>query len=339
MIKLSNIKKRLIALGLSLGLASSFTVHAQGSIFIKNTETTKEVSSGEVYIKSADKLESVNINNIHISNGSSTTTVENESNANNSTTVLKKGVVTAVEGLNVRSGPSTSYSKIGSLQYKESFDIYEETSGWYKIKYGSTFGYVSAAYVTTNANGVVEDDFKPTTIKKIVIDAGHGGSDPGAIGPSGLKEKDVVLDVSLKLRDILKSKGYEVVMTRSTDIYLSLQQRVNIANSSGADFFLSIHNNSFSSPTSNGTETFSYKTTGFSADVAKKIQNELIKAHGLTNRGFKTEAFYVLKYNNIPAALAEIAFISNPYEESLLAQAAFRQKSAQAMADAIMSFK
>lgn len=345
MLSLEQIKKKLLPLTLSLVMASSFTVSAQGSIFIKNPSSVIEVKDDEVHVKSPDKTDKANIKDIIIVNGSDKTNAGSSGSGGTSNdgsqNVIAKGVVTAVEGLNVRTGPSTSYSLMGALMYKQSIDIYETTNGWHKVKFGSGYGYVSATYVTLigDNNDDSNATVTPTKIKKIVIDPGHGGSDPGAIGPSGLREKDVVLDISLKLRDMLKQKGYTVVMTRTNDVYLTLSQRVSVSNSSGADFFLSIHNNSFTNPTSNGTETFSYQSSGLGADVARKIQSELVSAHGLTNRGFKTSSFYVLKYNNIPSALAEIAFISNPYEESLLANNAFRQKSAQAMADAIYSFK
>lgn len=351
MLSLEQIKKKLLPLTLSLIMTSTFIVNAQGSIFIKNPDKVVEVKNEDIHIKSSSKTDTTSVDKVHITNGSDivgggsssggdSSTEENK--PENTTNVIAKGVVTPVEGLNVRSGPSTSYSILGTLKQKETVDIYETTSGWHKIKYGTGFGYVSALYVTIAGDSSNTGDTtpsKPTTIKKVVIDPGHGGSDPGAIGPSGLREKDIVLDISLKLKDILSSKGYSIVMTRTTDVYLTLAERASISNNSGADLFLSIHNNSFSEPSANGTETFSYQSTGFGADVARKIQSELVSAHGLTNRGFKTENFHVLKYNKIPAALTEIAFISNPYEESLLANNAFRQKSAQAIADAIASFK
>lgn len=341
------IKKRLVLLGASICMFSSFFVNAQSGVYVKGPNSTKEIENGSLHIKSSSKTEEKEIDGLVISNGNKNITIGKPSNPgdnngnNGGAEITIKGVVTAVEGLNVRSGPSTSYSILGTLKYKESMEIVETANGWHKIKYNGGYGYVSASYVNTDGSFDTgnETPTTPTKIKKIVIDPGHGGSDPGAIGPNGLREKDVVLDVSLKLRDILQKNGYSTVMTRTTDVYLTLQQRVDISNSSNADFFLSVHNNSFSNPSANGTETFSYQSTGFGADVARKIQSKLVSTHGLTNRGFKTEAFYVLKYNKIPAALVEIAFISNPYEESLLANDAFRTQSAQAIADAIMSFK
>lgn len=176
------------------------------------------------------------------------------------------------------------------------------------------------------------------TRAKIVIDPGHGGKDPGAIGPSGLQEKDVVLKVALKVRDLLESYGYTVIMTRTTDVYLSLQERCDIANNNDADLFISIHNNSFSDPSANGTETFSYLPNDEGGQVAKLMQSKLIEALGLRNRGHKTADFYVLRNTKMPAVLTELAFISNPKEEALLKTDEFQTKSAKAIVDSIIGF-
>ena len=173
---------------------------------------------------------------------------------------------------------------------------------------------------------------------KIVVDPGHGGSDPGAIGPTGLKEKDVVLKVGLKVRDLLKNYGYTVVMTKTTDKYVSLQERCDIANNSDADFFISIHNNSFSDSSANGTETYSFFPNDLGGQLAKSIQTKLVSTLGRYNRGHKTADFYVLRNTKMPAALAELAFISNPKEESLLRTDEFQTKAAKAIVDGILGF-
>lgn len=179
---------------------------------------------------------------------------------------------------------------------------------------------------------------KAGTKGTIVVDPGHGGSDPGAIGPNGLQEKDVVLKVGLKVRDLLESYGYTVVMTRKTDIYVSLQERCDIANNSEADFFISIHNNSFGNSSAHGTETFSYYSNDLGAQLARSIQNNLVSALGRYNRGHKTADFYVLRNTKMPSALAELAFISNPTEEALLKTDEFQTKAAKAIVQGIVGF-
>jgi N-acetylmuramoyl-L-alanine amidase len=172
---------------------------------------------------------------------------------------------------------------------------------------------------------------------RIVIDPGHGGSDPGASG-NGLVEKDLNLDVALRLRDLLEADtvdvsgggNWTVQMTRSTDVFISLQGRVNQANAWPADRFVSIHHNSFSSPSANGTETYSFQENTFSADLRDKVQQELVTALGLTDRGSKTANFFVLSQTNMPAILSEGGFVTNPGDAAVLANPSARQSAAEA---------
>lgn len=170
---------------------------------------------------------------------------------------------------------------------------------------------------------------------KIVIDPGHGGSDPGAVGPNGLKEAHVNLAVALKVAEKLRKAGVEVKLTRTSDVFIDLQPRCDIANSSGADYFVSIHCNSARTPEAKGTETYCYKFGGQGEVLAKAIQAELLAATGRTNRGVKTANFYVLRRTNMPAVLTELAFISNPEEECLLADPGYQEKCADAIAKGI----
>jgi len=170
---------------------------------------------------------------------------------------------------------------------------------------------------------------------KICIDPGHGGADPGAIGPTGLKEKDVNLAVSLKLAELLKPIA-EVKLTRTKDIAVSLKDRAAIANSWGADYFISCHANSFKDRKVGGVETWAYAKGGQGEKLAKAVQPELVKATGFANRGVKfNTAFAVLRNTAAPAILTESGFISNPAEEKLLKTAAFREKIAKAIAQGV----
>ncbi len=170
---------------------------------------------------------------------------------------------------------------------------------------------------------------------RIVIDPGHGGRDPGAIGPSGLKEANVTLLVAMKVAEKLQGAGVEVKLTRTTDAFVDLQPRCDVSNTWGADYFVSIHCNAAGTPQARGTETYCYKFGGKGEVLAKAIQAELIAATGRANRGVKEANFYVLRKTNMPAVLTELAFISNPEEERLLASAAYQEKCALAIAKGI----
>lgn len=143
----------------------------------------------------------------------------------------------------------------------------------------------------------------------ICIDPGHGGKDPGAEG-CGLKEKDIVLNVGLKLRDLLNADpAFKPIMTRITDVFISLSNRTDYANSHNADRFASIHANADSGQAS-GIETYCYGSgSAASFDQRDKIQEEMLNAWPLPNRGTKTANFYVIHHSNMPATLSELAFV------------------------------
>lgn len=178
--------------------------------------------------------------------------------------------------------------------------------------------------------------------KKIVIDAGHGDHDPGAIGPTKLREKDVTLDVSKKLKAELERQGATVILTRSDDTYLTLAERVAIANAADNDAFISIHANANVSTSARGTETYYNTAYNFngprSSILAGYIQDSLVDRINTYDRGTKTANFYVIKNNELPSALVEIAFISNPNEESMLKSDIVRGQAAVGIAEGIKKY-
>ncbi|MDR7486848.1 MAG: N-acetylmuramoyl-L-alanine amidase family protein [Armatimonadota bacterium] len=170
----------------------------------------------------------------------------------------------------------------------------------------------------------------------VAIDAGHGGRDMGATGPTGLLEKDVVLDIALRAREGLVRAGVRVVMTRETDVYVDLAERPRLARQQGATVFVSIHANASVRPTASGAET--YYLAPQSQALAQMIQDELARVPGLANRGIKTANFLVLRENEIPAVLVEVAYLSNPDEEGRLRASGFRQQLAEAIVRGVLRF-
>ncbi|CAM2011224.1 N-acetylmuramoyl-L-alanine amidase family protein [Acanthopleuribacter pedis] len=173
---------------------------------------------------------------------------------------------------------------------------------------------------------------------KICIDAGHGGSDPGAVG-NGLRESDINLDIALKLRSLLNAdtadtsggSSWRVLMVRTGDTSVSLAGRTAYANSNGANRFISIHANSFSVASANGTETFRYRNGSTNSRLLQTaIHEELIDAGGLRDRGIKTAGFYVLRYTSMPAMLSEQGFVSNSGDAAEMAKGAWRTDMAKA---------
>ncbi|HHY74212.1 MAG TPA: SH3 domain-containing protein [Bacillus bacterium] len=177
--------------------------------------------------------------------------------------------------------------------------------------------------------------------KRIVVDAGHGAHDPGAKGPSGTKEKDVNLAVALKLADLLRYAGAEVILTRSNDTFLELAERVKVAHANDADAFVSVHSDSFKE-TSSGTTTFYHSGKNPSWQQSKQLSDIAIKKLtsqlGTISRGSNDKSLHVIRETEIPAILVEMAFLSNPKEEALLKSDEFQQKAAQAIYDSFVQF-
>lgn len=156
----------------------------------------------------------------------------------------------------------------------------------------------------------------------VVLDPGHGGIDPGAMGPGGLKESDVVLRVAKSCQRHLELWGVKVFMTRSNDSYISLEGRAKYANQKRADAFLSIHCNSAKNP-AQGIETFIARRTAVSYPLAEAIQEQLVGSFpGSPDRGVKRANFTVLTKTAMAAALAELEFIHTPKGERILSDEA-----------------
>jgi N-acetylmuramoyl-L-alanine amidase len=210
------------------------------------------------------------------------------------------------------------------------------------------------------------------TARRIVIDAGHGGHDPGTIGRRGLQEKDLVLDVALRLERLVRQElRTDVILTRSTDVFVPLEERTAIANQKEADLFVSIHANASRNPTANGIETYylnfaksphaeqvASRENAISPATLKDLQN-LVKAitlnskidesrdlassiqesmvsgageqHEANDRGVHTAPFYVLIGANMPAVLAEIAFVTHPEDEKRLKTPQYRELVARSL--------
>ena len=176
---------------------------------------------------------------------------------------------------------------------------------------------------------------KNPNVKTIIIDAGHGGSDVGATR-DGVYEKDLTLDMAKKLKNILKKKGFEVLMTRDSDTYVSLQERVEFTEKHEGDLFVSIHVNSSVTPEGNGLETHYY--TPQSYEFAQVVHKEFSSAINSKDRGLFKSKFYVINHTTCPSILVETGFISNPEERKELMTEQRRQKTAEAVAKGIMKY-
>jgi len=200
---------------------------------------------------------------------------------------------------------------------------------------------------------------------RIVIDPGHGGRDAGAIATSPkIYEKDINLDISLRIKKLLEDKGWEVLLTRENDATLDLEPRISMARSFEPDFFISVHANSALANSAKGLETFYHTPVGLPSNLklnysdklqiqypanqydnksyklAWSVQRHVLIETGASDRGVKKARFMgVLRNQNCPAILIETGFLSNPQENQLLAHETYRQKLAVGIAKAFPDLK
>jgi N-acetylmuramoyl-L-alanine amidase len=170
-------------------------------------------------------------------------------------------------------------------------------------------------------------DGSPITV---VIDAGHGGHDRGGIPGQRVAEKDMTLDVALRLSNVLSASGYRVVMTRSTDVFVPLGGRVAIANSYRNAVFVCIHFNATGRSGASGIETYFYSRD--SLPLASAIHHYVTGGAPSANRGVRRRGYYVLRRTSIPAVLVECGFLTNPTEAAYAQSASYRQKLAEEIA-------
>lgn len=260
-------------------------------------------------------------------------------------------LVLDIEGVSPGDLPETknvstqTVSKVRSGHYQKNPDVtrlvFELKSGvLYDVSLSSNKKTINVDTYIPNLDGAIKN-------RVIVLDPGHGGPDPGAIGPNGTQEKTVTLDIAKRVKKLLEAQGAKVVMARSADTDVSLSARTDIANKNKADIFVSIHINANTDPSIGGTTTYIYSGSGSSSEttrlqesnkLALPIQAELVKSLGLRNIGIKSANFAVLRTSNMPAVLLELAFISNKEEEKLLKTDSFKNKSAEAIVKGIANY-
>lgn len=185
-------------------------------------------------------------------------------------------------------------------------------------------------------------------VRRIMLDPGHGGRDRGAAGVSGTKEKELNLALAAELKKELQARGFEVVMTRESDVEVPLGKRGVLANALGVDLFISLHHNSAANPDAAGFEVFLIDPRNCAAEKREQLkksvrlawlmQKKQFDATGSSGRGVKFARFRVLRDAACPALLVEAGFLSNRSEEFRCSDALFRRALAKSMADAVSGY-
>jgi N-acetylmuramoyl-L-alanine amidase len=166
--------------------------------------------------------------------------------------------------------------------------------------------------------------------RTIVIDAGHGGFDRGGVPYQRIGEKNLTLDVAQRLKRVMQASGYRVIMTRDSDVFVTLGNRVAIANSYRNAVFVSIHFNSAPRWSANGIETYYYRSDA--ASLAASIHRNVVAMTASENRGIRRRGFFVLRRTAIPAVLVECGFLTNPSEGNNAQNPVYRQRLAETIA-------
>lgn len=240
-----------------------------------------------------------------------------------------------VNALNVRSQANATSSIVARLNTGDKVTVQSIDGYWAKVKYGSVTGYAHKSYLKLmNTNGNILKN------RIIVIDAGHGGTDPGA-SKNGVMEKNIVLDVSKRVESKLKAAGAKVQMTRKTDVYPTLQDRVDFARQNYAEVFVSVHVNAFSNESAKGSEVF-YNSQNANAVESKylalDIQNKIVQYADMYYRRVADGNFHVIRNQDIPAVLVELGFLTHSPDFAKLTSSAYLEKYAQAIYDGLIEY-
>lgn len=267
--------------------------------------------------------------------------------------VNSSGTVTvSADSIYVRSGPSTS-DTILSYAYKgDSFDVSSTSGDWIEISLGNGETGWIASWLTTNGSGNEEaatEDTVPTVEAAqtqssssgslsgytIVIDPGHGGKDPGAIGLNNLNEKDVVTSTADYVVQQLEEAGANVIMTRNGDYFVSLDERARISNSYNTDAFISLHYDSFSAVPVSGVTT--YYNSDSDAALASSLNSTLSSTVSLPSRGTQHAGYKVLENTNAPSVLIELGYITNPHDVTVVQTGDYQSSVARAITNGLIN--
>ncbi|MEK4515306.1 N-acetylmuramoyl-L-alanine amidase family protein [Paenibacillus sp. FSL H8-0122] len=229
------------------------------------------------------------------------------------------------------------YSLYSTNPYTVRFVIDLNTPKNYSVEVSGDSSKLIVIDLNAQAPGDTSTQLGNSGRKLVVLDAGHGAKDSGAVGVTGKYEKNFNLAVILKAAALLRQENkIDVVLTRSDDTFLELKERAAMANNLGADLFISVHANSSGSAAASGTET--YYQRGDSKALANVMHKYLVQATGLSNRGVRYGNFHVIRETKMPAVLLEVGYLSNKKDEALLFTEALQNNVAASMVSGIKEY-
>jgi N-acetylmuramoyl-L-alanine amidase len=238
--------------------------------------------------------------------------------------------------VNIRSAPSLDGNVKTTAQYGERYRVLGKIGNWYEIEIpGQGIGYIAGWLVSAGADG--KSKSKTLKGKTIVIDAGHGGKDSGTISHTGMMEKTLTLRTAKLLKGKLEAQGANVVMTRSSDRYISLSERVQTAYRYHADAFISIHYDSAKDQNAKGATVYYYDM--FSDYLlALSLEHPLSRMMSIPFRGASFGDYYVIRENELPSVLVELGYLSNPTEASIVATDRYQEEATNAIVNGLRNY-
>ena len=241
-----------------------------------------------------------------------------------------------VDNLNVRSSADTNSTVLGKLRKGEYVHVNSINNYWAEITFSGQTGYIHKSYIK-----LLNQEGNALQNRIIILDPGHGGKDPGTVKGS-FSEKAITLKVSTLVKQKLEAAGAKVLMTRTSDTFPTLQDRVDFTNANYGEVFVSIHVNSASSTSAQGTETFYAVTTGDmnqeDVDLATFVNNQIVTNLNMKNRGVKEQQYYVIRYPLIPAILVELGFLTNNEDRDKLTNDRYVELYAESIYKGILQY-
>lgn len=271
--------------------------------------------------------------------------------ASTQTSTVRKQLHMQGTNVRLRSGPSTEYKVVGTLGNREDLRLLETSNGWHKVttSTGQT-GWV-ASWFTNSPVATQSSSPAPTETNKqvsspvsvngslngvtVVLDAGHGGNDPGAFGIQNAQEKHLTMQTTQTIAQKLRNAGANVQLTRTGDEYLSLPERVNKSTHFNTNVFISVHYNAYPIQAVNGFSTHFF-TNGEDRQLASVMQSELESQLPLHSRGIMQDDYYVLRKNPNLSVLLELGFITNFGDYATIQTEDYQSKVANGVTNALL---
>ncbi|MCJ8007935.1 N-acetylmuramoyl-L-alanine amidase [Lederbergia wuyishanensis] len=256
----------------------------------------------------------------------------------NSTNKIESLVSVVANGVHLRSGPGTNHPIIGYTKSGDTFSLIETKGDWKRIRLkNGKSAWIAGWLVSSQQESIkISNSAGDLRGKTIIIDAGHGGYDPGAIGIGGLLEKDINYQTSQMVKKKLVQAGANVIMTRVDDRYVGLQERVNISQGFPASVFISIHHNAHKNLGAKGINTFYYQPTD--KNLAFAIQEQLNKQTPLNNNGVQIGDYYVLRNNHPQSILLELGFLTNANDLGTIQSYQFQEQVANSIVQGLQNY-